>query len=220
MNGKDWLVWSTEHFGWWGPDRKGYYKSGNSAGRYTLQEALNICKACNAGHQPGLGKMPPEILHPAPEFIDRLLNGEPDSDNLKKAIKRIVYLESAIIKFRDAALHNRDQFQDFDNDHVNAVLGAFDDAFAEPVETLPKPDAVARAQQMMVTPQGQLPELALRLVRHLANRYGLCGEVCLTAYACYAQVVEGLPCTDGLYSVKEEERGLLESWMKEKAVSP
>lgn len=37
------LIWSHEHGGWWGPDRCGYPKRFSHAGRYTREQALQIC---------------------------------------------------------------------------------------------------------------------------------------------------------------------------------
>lgn len=44
----DWLIWSTEHQGWWKPARRGYTPNQTLAGRYTLEEALEICQEANA----------------------------------------------------------------------------------------------------------------------------------------------------------------------------
>ena len=61
-------------------------------------------------------------------------------------------------------------------------------------------NAVERAQEMMLVPQSQLPSLALRYCEKMANENGMCGEVFLTAFAVYAQIVENLPCDDPLYA--------------------
>jgi hypothetical protein len=42
-----WLVWSNEHKAWWGPDGIGYTKIRKDAGRYTRNEAIEICKRAN-----------------------------------------------------------------------------------------------------------------------------------------------------------------------------
>src|ERR1700733_2994021 len=34
------LIWSGEHRAWWGPHRSGYFTDKQSAGRYSLQEAI------------------------------------------------------------------------------------------------------------------------------------------------------------------------------------
>lgn len=43
----DFLIWSEEHRGWWGPDHRGYVQSRKAAGRYTLDEAIDIVKGAN-----------------------------------------------------------------------------------------------------------------------------------------------------------------------------
>lgn len=48
---KDYLIHSKKHTGsialWWGPDRCGYTNDIDYAGRYTHEEALEICKPGN-----------------------------------------------------------------------------------------------------------------------------------------------------------------------------
>ena len=46
---KKWLIWSTEHNGWWMPRSMGYTKLIGSAGRYSFDEALQICTGANYG---------------------------------------------------------------------------------------------------------------------------------------------------------------------------
>jgi hypothetical protein len=38
----DYLIWSNEHEGWWGPGRIGYARRIENAGRYSHAEALDI----------------------------------------------------------------------------------------------------------------------------------------------------------------------------------
>jgi len=38
------LVWSNEHDAWWGPGRHGYSRGLDGAGRYSRDEALEICR--------------------------------------------------------------------------------------------------------------------------------------------------------------------------------
>ena len=64
---KVWLVWSNEHQAWWGPNRSGYFIDINSAGRYTLAEAVS----CAETRSPA--EIPPEVVVPAPEIIRALL---------------------------------------------------------------------------------------------------------------------------------------------------
>ena len=73
-------------------------------------------------------------------------------------------------------------------------------------------DAVDRAQELLSVPMSQLPPLALEFVKKLCSEAGGCIEVFLTAYAVYAQCVEGLPCADDLYQVRPEHR----EWFSER----
>lgn len=65
-----WIVWSNEHRAFWCPDRCGYTGLIEEAGRYTQQEAENICRYANvrANSTINVGT-PPEICMPAPESI-------------------------------------------------------------------------------------------------------------------------------------------------------
>ncbi len=66
--------------------------------------------------------------------------------------------------------------------------------------------AEERGMQMMSIPMKDLPPLAYKFMRKMASEIGMCMEVCLTAYCCYAQAVEGLPCTDDLYIIRLEDK--------------
>lgn len=58
---KLWLIWSNEHRRYWKPARLGYTDSPSEAGRYTFEEAAEICAEANE-HQYG-----DECMLPAPE---------------------------------------------------------------------------------------------------------------------------------------------------------
>ena len=64
-------------------------------------------------------------------------------------------------------------------------------------------DSISRAHKMMELPTADLPEIAIKYIRHLGKRYGLCGEVILTALCHYAQVIEGLSCEDAMYKIDD-----------------
>ena len=64
--------------------------------------------------------------------------------------------------------------------------------------------AVDRAVELMDIPRKDLPTLAVEYCKFLCYKYGVCGEVMLTAYAHYAQAVEKLPCSSGLYMISTE----------------
>ncbi len=66
-------------------------------------------------------------------------------------------------------------------------------------------DAVERGIQLATTPMKDVPLLAREFLWHLAKKVGMCGEVCITAFAVYAQCVEGLPCDDSLYAARPED---------------
>lgn len=65
----DWLVWSNYHSAWWGPSNRGYYADIESAGRYTLEDAI---KASNTRSR-RVGEPPQELVVPSPELIQRIL---------------------------------------------------------------------------------------------------------------------------------------------------
>ena len=60
-----WLVWSNEHAAWWGPNRCNYYTSIESAGRYSLEEAMLICRL--RSQTPNSN--PTELIQPSPEWL-------------------------------------------------------------------------------------------------------------------------------------------------------
>jgi hypothetical protein len=43
----EWLIWSDEHGAWWAPDKAGYTRELELAGRYSLEEATEICENAN-----------------------------------------------------------------------------------------------------------------------------------------------------------------------------
>lgn len=44
---KEFLIWSEEHRGWWAPNERGYVNKREEAGRYSLDEALEIVRGAN-----------------------------------------------------------------------------------------------------------------------------------------------------------------------------
>ena len=65
-------------------------------------------------------------------------------------------------------------------------------------------NAMERAWKLMQTPNKDLPPIVQAYKEELGKRIGLCMETCLTAFAHYAQVIEGLPCKDPAYMADEE----------------
>lgn len=78
-----WLVWSNEHAAWWGPNRCHYYTDVSAAGRYTLEEAMEISKVRIGSLKTRQTGSPGEMIQPAPEWIEaraaaiRKATGEP-----------------------------------------------------------------------------------------------------------------------------------------------
>jgi hypothetical protein len=66
LSASTWLVWSNEHCAWWGPNRRNYYMSIESAGRYSLEEAMRICRF--RSQEPNAN--PTELIQPSPEWIE------------------------------------------------------------------------------------------------------------------------------------------------------
>jgi hypothetical protein len=66
------------------------------------------------------------------------------------------------------------------------------------------PPAIKRAVQLMGLPVNQIPIPAVLYAAWLCNKYGMCGEVFMTAYCVYAQIAEGLSVEDdALYGINE-----------------
>lgn len=41
------LIWSNEHNAWWGQNGSGYTGSTDTAGRYSLEKAIEVCNGAN-----------------------------------------------------------------------------------------------------------------------------------------------------------------------------
>lgn len=68
--------------------------------------------------------------------------------------------------------------------------------------TAPVLSAVDRGVHLLTrVPVGDLPPEAIIYAGYLCMKVGMCGEVMLSAYVVYAQIVEGLACDDALYAV-------------------
>ena len=64
-------------------------------------------------------------------------------------------------------------------------------------DSRPRPDALDRAQELMLLPMNQVPAGAFAYAKDLSARYGMCGDVILSGYTGYAQYAEGLPNPEG-----------------------
>lgn len=71
------------------------------------------------------------------------------------------------------------------------------------LENFPK-NAVERALELLKVKESKLPIVALRYRNYLSNQVGLCIETCITAFACYAQYVEGFTTDDELYKIPDD----------------
>jgi hypothetical protein len=64
----EFLIYSREHDGWWGPNRCGYVRHEAAAGRYGMEVAKQICEDANryVDHK---HDGPNEFFYPAPEDV-------------------------------------------------------------------------------------------------------------------------------------------------------
>ncbi len=68
-------------------------------------------------------------------------------------------------------------------------------------------NASNRADKLMLTPMKDVPAPAIAYAKHLGNKYGICGEVYMTAFAHYAECFEGAEkSNDSLYVANDEAR--------------
>lgn len=64
----EYLVWSNEHRAWWGPNNCGYYTAMDSAGRYTREQAIAICRNARGGRQ--FNENPSEVPIPLADAVE------------------------------------------------------------------------------------------------------------------------------------------------------
>ena len=76
-------------------------------------------------------------------------------------------------------------------------------------------NAVERATEMMVVKMRDLPPLAVKHAKYMCDKYGMCCEIFVTAYANYAQIVEGLETEDELYKLNPLTHKEIIEWFKE-----
>ena len=65
--------------------------------------------------------------------------------------------------------------------------------------------AEERGSELFNIKMSEVPEMAKAYLKDLSSRVGYCGEVAITAFTTYAQLSEGLECTDTLYIPSEDE---------------
>lgn len=64
-----WLVWSNEHGAWWGPSRCDYVSGIEAAGRYSLEEAMEISRLRSLTKKSIDSGNPSEMIQPSPEWL-------------------------------------------------------------------------------------------------------------------------------------------------------
>lgn len=67
-------------------------------------------------------------------------------------------------------------------------------------------DAVQRASELYQMRWADIPEPARAYVRYLQRETGAGSEVFLSAFAIFAQCVEGLRCSEAAYKARPEDR--------------
>ena len=74
------LLWSHEHHAWWGQGRAGYVRRVSAAGRYTREEAVEICADAIPGTAQRYGALPelPVRLSDIDEIRGRFREEFPD----------------------------------------------------------------------------------------------------------------------------------------------
>lgn len=59
--------------------------------------------------------------------------------------------------------------------------------------------ALVRANELFNAPVNGIPPMAMAYLHELSKRLGVCAEAYITAYAAYAQEIEGLTCNERDY---------------------
>lgn len=73
-------------------------------------------------------------------------------------------------------------------------------------ETTENMSSTQRGTEMMGVPMKDLPVPAIEYARYLCSETGMCGEVMLTAYCYYAEVMEHLAPDDEAYRATSKSR--------------
>lgn len=72
-----------------------------------------------------------------------------------------------------------------------------------------------RVEELMNMPQNKLPFMCLEYCKNLSSRIGLCGEVWMTVFYTYAQIVEGYICKNDSYIPTPEEINIFNGILRE-----
>ena len=74
-------------------------------------------------------------------------------------------------------------------------------------------NASNRADKLMLTPMNDVPAPAIAYAKYLGKKYGMCGEVFVTAFAHYAECFEGVEkSVDNLYVADNEARAFFSGY--------
>ena len=74
-------------------------------------------------------------------------------------------------------------------------------------------NASNRADKLMLTPMNDVPEPAIAYAKYLGKKYGMCGEVYMTAFAHFAECYEGAEkSVDNLYVADNEARAFFSGY--------
>lgn len=90
------LIWSNEHAAWWRSGHLGYTEIISKAGRYSREEAEQICADANR-YRPE-GAQPHEVAVLAPESVDAL---EAENQRLREARNTIEMLRAELERLRE-----------------------------------------------------------------------------------------------------------------------
>ena len=76
------LIWSNKHKNWWCPNRAGYTDRIVHAGRYSAEEALDICSDTMPGNTLYLGMLPnlPVLEQDVMLMLSRFASSFPEVD--------------------------------------------------------------------------------------------------------------------------------------------
>ena len=74
-------------------------------------------------------------------------------------------------------------------------------------------NASNRADKLMLTPMKDVPAPAIAYAKYLGKKYGMCGEVYMTAFAHFAECYEGAEkSVDNLYVADNEARAFFSGY--------
>ncbi len=105
-----------------------------------------------------------------------------------------------------------ERVQKYQNDHPDEVkvpdvnLAQESYLLLSDAPAVTKKTAEERGMEMMLVPMGKLPPLALAYAQELCRQVGQSGDVLITAWTVYAQLIEELDCADEAYKPTPDAR--------------